>query len=136
MNKTPRMLAVEREFGGDIADIIRDFREIGGGNSWATVAGILGVGRVTLLNWRHRLGLPVEHEVQYDPLSFPHGHKTNSLDHKAIERGYASGSDWVLHLRLREGLSRAEAAGVLGVHPVTVDKYTPSAMAYRLEQWR
>jgi len=138
-HKTRKMRALEREYSGDIRQIIQDFRTVAGGNSWRTVAGILGVDYVTLWHWRKALGM----EVGYpgcggyaDPLSYPLGFKTNSLEHRARARGYTSSAEWVLELRLVTRLSRDEAAAVLGVHPATVTAHTPEVFRGRIDQWR
>lgn len=137
--KTYRMLEIEEEFGGDIREIIRDLREVGGGSTWRTVAGILDVSRNTLREWRRSLGLGVGRPGsggRTDPLSYPHGVHTKSLEHRAIEAGYESGTDWVLELRLQRSLSCVQAATVLGVHPITVSRYTPEDMRRCIEDWR
>jgi len=137
--KTYRMLEVEAEFGAPLQDVIRDLREVGGGSTWRTVAGILGISRNTLREWRRTLGLGVGKPGdggRTDPLSYPHGVHTKSLEHRAIEAGYESGTDWVLELRLRRGLSCAQAADVLGVHPETISRYTPVNMRGCVEDWR
>jgi len=57
---------VAREFDEPLVATITGLRAIG--YSWATVAGALDVSLVTLLNWRKRLGLPIDrHAQQSDP---------------------------------------------------------------------
>lgn len=137
--KTRRMLEIEAEFGAPLRDVILNLREVGGGSTWRTVAGVLGISRNTLREWRRALDLVVGRPGSggyTDPLSYPHGVHTKSLEHRAIEAGYESGTEWVLELRLRRGFSRRQAAEVLGVHPETVSCYTPKVMRGCIEDWR
>ena len=140
MHKTPRMLEVEAEFHGDIRDIIQDFRAINGGNSWRTVAGILGVSQLTLRKWRVSLGLGLdESDRVYDPSSFDGGHRPSHLDHRARALGYEDAEDAILDCRIKRKLTREDAAALLGCHPNTIRNHTPDRwrgkIVNRSERW-
>lgn len=114
---------IEDEFGESVADVIQGLRQQDGGNSWRTVAGVLGVSDHTLQEWRHALGLPVNaHDHKYDPSSKP---ELTETDRKARALGYEDATDAVLDLRLLQGLTVREAGEVLGVHYQTICQYTP-----------
>lgn len=136
MEKTERMLAIEEEFGGDIRDIIQDLRQMQGGNSWYTVAGILDVCPRTLRDWRRRLEMPIKGDEDriYDPCSFEDGKRPEHCDHRAQELGYENMLDAVLHLALVEQITRTEAAERLGCHPQSITNHTPEHL--RGQIWR
>jgi len=136
MHKTQLMRDIEAKYGGDIRDIITDFREVDGGNSWRTVAAILDIGENTLYEWRERLGMPIDGEYQLDPSSLDGGVASNSLDHRAQDRGFEDARDAVLELRLVRGLTRREAAEVLDCHPQTITRHTPEHLRWLIRNHR
>lgn len=127
--------AIEAEFDEPLADIILGLREQG--NSWRTVAGALGIGPGTLVEWRRALGLKLEqHDNVFDPSSLP---ERTPTDWRARELGYEDATDAVLDMRLRQGLTVEQAAERLGVCADTISRYTPSdirgSIYNRSEHW-
>lgn len=124
--------AIEAEFDEPLADIIMGLREQG--NSWRTVAGVLGVSLDALLQWRKELDLPVDRQDKcYDPSSYP----LSPHEQQARELGYASFAEAVTALRL-EGKTLRQVADLFGVHFQTVSTHTlpPAQGLYnRTEYW-
>jgi hypothetical protein len=88
------------------------------------------VSRCTLLEWRKALELPLDkHDNMFDPSSTP---ERTPTDIKAQALGYEDAKDAVLDLRLVQGLTLAEAAKVLDVHPSTILSYTPTTVRGRI----
>jgi|OM-RGC.v1.024919157 hypothetical protein len=132
MQKTRRMLEIEEEFSDDIQQIIQDFREMDGGNSWRTVAGILEVGERTLYRWRDQLGMAKDQQDHIkDPSSLlPGGWSHNSFERRARRMGFESAADAILHCRITLGMTKVETQHALGIGYDTVRAHTPPEMRY------
>lgn len=110
--------AIEEEFGEPIRDVISGMRLLG--YSWRTIAGALGVCRVTIIEWRHALGLPVgDNKVIRDVLP------PRPSDLQAQRLGYPDAPAAIADLRIVHGLGIHEVGRRLGLHPTTVSTLSP-----------
>ena len=111
---------LEEEYGYPIRDVLLWFRQRP--LRYQDMAKIFKVNVKTLRKWRVALGiLPPTHDniVYYPPENTP-------TDRKAQSLGYKDGQDAAVDLRFRQGKTRAQAADIIGVHPVTISHYTPN----------
>jgi len=110
--------AVEEEFGEPLADIIAGLRAQG--NTWRTVAGVLGVNAVTLYEWRKKLTLPVDKHrvIHYRRICRP-------VEKAAKRLGYESLGEALRDLRLHRRMTHTQVAARLGVNIATITRNLP-----------
>ena len=117
-----RWKAIEREFDEPLADVIIGMRQQG--NTWMTIAGILGCNYKTLIRWRKTLGLAV---CRFDQFHDPDFKPTTSkrVQKRVETSGYRTLKNAIVGLRFYEHQSIAETGKLLGICPDYVSQRTP-----------